>query len=65
MEVENGGETQQAQAPTGAGGHAAMEMMREDTLDKRSASNKTASLWLDAWMVSFSTSSLATPSPDE
>ena len=54
MEVGgNGGEPQQAQAPTGAGGHAAMEMMRQDTLDKRAASAKTSSVWLDAWMVSF------------
>lgn len=50
---ETGGARLQGSAPTGAGGHAAMEMMREDTLDKRAATNKTASLWLDAWMVSL------------
>jgi len=41
----------QAATPTGAGGQAAMAMMREDTLGaKPAAGAKAASLWLDAWM---------------
>lgn len=52
--MEEEGDVARKAVPTGAGGLAAMEMMREDTLDKRPTEKKIASLWLDAWMVSLS-----------